>query len=188
MRSTLRIAALGLVLLALLVPLVTHASNGPCPDDPELSKTCISVAPPYYVVINRSVEYLYPERPGTGCQPIILNHPDCRDCMSAECTAIDVEDEVCQYLPRPPVGESHVVYEMCCACEVIPEGEWLVRVRDLQSDGTCPLRDPGEWAEGLPPGTGIDLPAPFIIGGLAAIGAGLLAAGVLVRRRTPRIA
>jgi hypothetical protein len=40
------------------------------------------------------------------------------------------------------------------------------------------------WYDGLPPGTGIDLPAPVIIGGLALMGGGLLAAGVLVRRRT----
>jgi hypothetical protein len=40
------------------------------------------------------------------------------------------------------------------------------------------------WQDGLPPGTGIDLPAPVIVGGLAVIGAGLLAAGILVRRRT----
>jgi hypothetical protein len=40
----------------------------------------------------------------------------------------------------------------------------------------------------LPPGTGIDLPAPVILGGLVAIGAVLLAAGLLVRRRTLRVA
>lgn len=186
MRSTLRIAALLLVLLALLVPLVSNASDGPCPDDPVLSQDCVNVAPPYYVVINRSVEYLYPERPGTGCQPIILQHPECTDCVSAECAAIDVETEVCQYLPPPAAGTTEIVYEMCCECAANPEGTWLVRVRDLQDNGTCPLRDPAEWVEGLPPGTGIDLPTPVIVGSLAVLGVGLIAAGVLVRRRTPR--
>ncbi len=186
MRSTVRVATLVLVLLALLVPLGTYASGGPCPDDPELSRTCVNQAPPYYVVINRSVEYLYPERPGTGCQPIILKHPECRDCYSPECTAIDVEAEVCQFLPLPPPGPAPIVYEMCCACAINPQGEWLVRVRELQPDGSCPLRGNGEWVEGLPPGTGIDLPAPIIVGGLAVAGAGLLAAGILVRRRAVR--
>ena len=186
MRSVVRIAALVLVLLVLLVPLVIQASNGPCPDDPVLSQDCVGTAPPYYVVINRSVEYLYPQRPGTGCQPIILQNPDCKDCMSSECTSIDVEAKVCSTLPPPPAGETAIVYEMCCACAINPDGDWLVRVRDLQPDGTCPLREPGEWIEGLPPGTGVDLPAPVIIGVLAVLGAGLLAAGVVVRRRTLR--
>lgn len=190
MRSTLRITALMLVLVALLVPLVAHASNGgPCPDDLELSKTCNQEAPPYYAVINRSVEHLYPERPGTGCQPIILNHPDCKDCISDECTpighALDFEVEVCSTLPPPPAGEEYIVYEMCCACAVNPEGDWMFRIRLLQPDGTCPIDpDNPDWIQDLPPGTGIDLPAPVIVGGLAIIGVGLLAVGVLVRRRT----
>jgi len=183
MRSMLRITALILVLIALMVPLVTYASNGgPCPDDPELSLTCAQTAPPYYVVVNRSVEYLYPERPGTGCQPIILNNPDCEDCMSAECTSIDVEAEVCKTLPRPATGQTADVYEMCCACEINPSGDWVYRTRTLDENGDCPVTV--DWQDGLPPDTGIDLPVPFIVGGLALIGAGLLAAGLLVRRRT----
>jgi hypothetical protein len=74
---------------------------------------------------------------------------------------------------------------MCCACEVDPEGEWLFRIRLLDDAGDCPIDpDNPDWIEGLPPGTGIDLPAPLIVGGLAVLGAGLLAAGVVVRRRT----
>jgi hypothetical protein len=189
MRSTLRIAALLLVLLALLLPLATYASNGPCPDDPVASANCVKDAPPYYVVINRTAEYLYPDRPGSGCQPIILKHPDCLDCYSAACAAIDVQAEVCQYLPPPAAGQTEVVYEMCCACAANPNGDWLFRVRELRPDGTCPVVQPDQgWLEGLPPGTGIDLPAPVIIGGLVVIGAGLLAAAVLVRRRTLRLA
>lgn len=187
MRSTLRIAALALVLLVLVVPLAAHASNGPCPDDPQLSRTCVNQAPPYYVVINRSVEYLYPTRPGTGCQPIILKNPNCRDCTSAECAAIDVEGKVCRTLPPPPAGETYVVYEMCCECAANPNGAWLVRVRDLQPDGSCPLRSK-DWVEGLPLGTGIDLPVPIIVGGLTVAGLGLLGAGLLVRRRAVRTA
>jgi len=187
MRFTLRITALILVLSALLVPLAAYASDGPCPDDPVLSQDCNQEAPPYYVVINRSVEHLYPERPGTGCQPIILKHPDCQDCTSPECGAVDVETEVCQYLPPAPAGQTQVVYEMCCACAADPDGVWLFRLRLLDENGNCPLDpDNAEWVEGLPPGTGINLPAPVIVGGLAVIGAGLLAAGILVRRRALR--
>jgi hypothetical protein len=188
MRSSLRVVALLLVLLALLVPLAAQASSGPCPDDPVLSANCLTMAPPYYVVINRSVEYLYPERSGTGCQPIILNNPGCTDCTGAACTSIDVEAKVCQYLPRPPFGETHVVYEMCCNCATDPGGDWLVRVRDLQPNGSCPVREGSRWVPGLPPGTGIDLPTPIIVGGLAVIGLGLLSAGVVVRRRVLRSA
>jgi hypothetical protein len=44
------------------------------------------------------------------------------------------------------------------------------------------------WEEGLPPDTGIDLPAPIIVGGLALLGAALLAVGTVMRRRAPRLA
>ena len=96
MRSTLRFLALILVLSALLLPLATYASNGPCPDDPTGSATCNTVAPPWYVVVNRTVADL--NRPGTGCQPIILSHPECTDCLDITCN-IDVQTEVCQWLP-----------------------------------------------------------------------------------------
>lgn len=185
MRSTLRIAAFLLVLVALLIPMAVSAQE-PCPDDPVLAADCNQTAPPYYVVINRSVEYLYPDRPGTGCQPIILNNPDCTDCMTGDCATIDVEATVCSTLPAPPVGEEHIVYEMCCNCATDPGGSWLVRVRDLQPNGSCPVREGSQWVPGLPPGTGIDLPTPVIVGGLATLGVGLLAAGLLVRRRALR--
>jgi hypothetical protein len=183
MRAILRLAVLVLVLLVLLVPLISYASDGPCPDDPVASKNCNSVAPPYYIVVNRSEEHLL-DRPGTGCQPFILKHPDCTDCFIAgdsPCIGIDVDVEVCQAVMAPrglPAGD---VYEMCCACATDPGGEWLYRIRHFDGS-SCPTQDWG-FQEGLPPGTGIDLPAPLIIGGLAVIGAGLLAAGVLVRRR-----
>ncbi len=183
MRSILRIAALVSVLLALVIPLAGYASNGPCPDDPVASQNCYNTAPPYFVVTNRAEEHLA-DRPGTGCQPFILMHPDCKDCTNPAdlaCAAIDVDVEVCQAEMAPrgmPAGD---VYELCCDCAANPAGTWVYRIRSF--DGTeCP--DPSEWIEGLPPGTGIDLPAPVIIGGLALIGAGLLAVGILVRRRT----
>ena len=89
--------------------------------------------------------------------------------------------------------EPVVLYEMCCDCEPDPDGDWMYTERELYEDGTCPIaldenEQPLECLEGLPPGTGIDLPAPVIIGGLAIIGAGLLGAGLLVRRRTVRVA
>jgi len=190
MRSVLRLVALIMVLLVLLIPLGVFADgSGPCPDDLEKAANCDGTPPPYYVVINRSVEYL--DRPGTGCQPIILKHPECTDCASAECTAIDVEAEVCQPLlaGMVPEGTTEVLYEMCCACASDPDGEWLFRIRLLDHDGNCPIDlDNSKWITDLPPGTGIDLPAPVIVGGLAIIGLGFLAAGMGLRRRSVKVA
>jgi hypothetical protein len=173
-------------ILVLLVPLVAYASGGPCPDDVELSKSCDNDPPPFYVVINRSVEAL--DRPGTGCQPIILQHPDCKDCTGSDCAAIDVEAEVCKPLLAgkvPPAESPWVLYEMCCACAADPAGTWLFHVRLLDPDGNCPISsDNPDWIEGLPPSTGVNLPAPVIVGGLAATGLALLAVGVALRRRT----
>jgi hypothetical protein len=188
MRPTLRIAALLLVLLALLVPLVTYASDGPCPDDPVLSKDCVSTAPPFYVVTNRSFEDL--DRPGTGCQPIILNNPDLECC---EESPPELEDVVCPMLADEVMwvdpDQTEIVYEMCCDCSTDPDGEWRFRIRLLSEDGTCPIDPDNEGCyDGLPPGTGIDLPAPVIVGGLAVVGLGLLTTGALVRRRSARTA
>jgi hypothetical protein len=191
MRSTLRILALAVILLLVLVPLAAQA-DGPCPDDPELSKDCYDEAPPFYVVANRDFEDL--DRLGTGCQPIILNHPDCEDCCTDRefCGAAyaDLEENVCPMLADRVDWTEHQepveVYQMCCDCGTDPDGDWVYFVRELYEDGTCPVVE--SCVDGLPPGTGIDLPAPVIIGGLAAIGAVLLAAGMLVRRRTLRVA
>jgi hypothetical protein len=172
----------------LVIPLATYASNGPCPDDPVASQNCYQTAPPYFVVTNRAEEHIS-DRPGTGCQPFILNHPDCKDCADgdAACTAIDVDVELCQAYMAPqglPAGD---VIEMCCDCATDPGGYWVYRVREFDGS-TCPLPAGWAWTEGLPPGTGIDLPAPVIVGGLAILGAGLLAVGILMRRRTLRTA
>lgn len=188
MRTTLRLTALFLVLIALLVPLVAYGSDGPCPDDPELSKECNPTAPPFYVVTNRSFEDL--TRAGTGCQPIILNNPELECC---EESPPELEAEVCPLLADKVTwvseGQTEIVYEMCCDCSTNPDGEWRFRIRLLRQDGTCRIDPDNEGCfEGLPPGTGIDLPTPVIVGGLAVIGAGLLAAGVLVRRRTLKTA
>jgi hypothetical protein len=187
MRQILRITALALVLLALLVPLAAYASDGPCPDDPEKSKNCNPKTPPYYVVTNRNEVHLT-DRPGTGCQPFILKHPECTACTNAAdpaCSAINVDVEVCQAVMAPKGMPAGDVYELCCNCATNPNGDWVYRIRKYDGK-TCP--SPGPWNSGLPPGTGIDLPAPVIIGGLAVLGAGFLAAGVLVRRRTLRTA
>jgi hypothetical protein len=191
MRFTWRLTALILLLVVLVVPLTAYASDGKCPDDPELSKDCDPEAPPYYVVINRSVELL-DERPGTGCQPWILNHPEITDCMTGAPT-IDIESEVCTPMLSERVavdGFDPILYEMCCDCATA-EGTWMFRVREWRDDGTCPLTEPFEdegWVEGLPPGTGIDLPAPVIVGGLALLGAALVATGLVVRRRSLKVA
>jgi hypothetical protein len=180
MRSTLRILALAVILLLVLVPLAAQA-DGPCPDDPELSKDCYPEAPPFYVVINRDFEAL--DRPGTGCQPIILDHPECEECDLMECTAIDIEGKVCA---RLEADQGDTLYAMCCDCATDPNGQWTYVEWELDGLGGCEVV--GELTEGLPPGTGIDLPAPVIIGGLAALGAVLLAAGMLLRRRTLTVA
>jgi hypothetical protein len=162
-----------------------------CPDDPELSKDCYPTAPPFYVVMNRQFEDL--TRAGTGCQPIILNHPDCEDCCNLQDPACQAAEDDLQTRACPVLASrvdwsnstgTEIVYQMCCGSSAACEGKWFYRIRLLQEDGTCPI-DPDNSGcyDCLPPGTGIDLPAPFIIGGLAAIGAALLAAGVVVRRR-----
>jgi hypothetical protein len=198
MRSLLRIPAVLLVLLALTIPLAGYASDGKCPDDLEAFKNCDSEAPPYYVVLNRSEEHLL-DRPGTGCLPWILNHPECEDCVGKECEYLppmsagspNIEMEVCEpmlSMRKTDNGADPILYELCCDCTT-PGGTWKYRLREWYADGTCPVVQPLEgWYDGLPPGTGIDLPTPVIVGGLAVIGAGLLAAGILVRRRTLRTA
>jgi hypothetical protein len=179
MRPTLRIAALIFVLLALLVPLLTYAQV-PCPDDPVGSANCNNVAPPWYVVINREVAQL--DRPGTGCQPIILSHPECTTCTGADCN-IDIQTEVCQNLPA---ANGDILYALCCNCASDPNGTWMFRIYTLDGAGGCTMTQ--DWTEGLPPGTGIDLPAPVIIGGLAVLGLALVGVGMVVRRRTLRTA
>jgi hypothetical protein len=206
MRSLIRIVLLAAILVVLLVPLAAQAS-GPCPDDPVLSKECVPDAPPFFVVINRSFEDL--NRTGSGCQPIILNFPECTECCPENGLATQsnslVVDGPCEqarnYLETtvcPMLAERvnwlewsnyTYVYEMCCDCSTSAAGTWMYRVRTLFEDGSCPIDDEQpECYEGLPPGTGIDLPAPLIIGGLAVLGAGLLVAGLMVRRRTLRVA
>ena len=195
MRTRFGIVALALVLLVLLVPMAAYANGGPCPDDPVASKNCAQKAPPYYVVINRSFERLGPEN-GTGCTPWILENPDCTDCDTDDqgaCfnAAVEVEQTICGVeMPQAGAQDGDILIEMCCNCAGDPDGEWQWRERTLQLRDTdvweCP--DPGPWQEGLPPGTGIDLPAPIIVGGLAIIGAALLGAGVLLRRRNASVA
>jgi hypothetical protein len=181
MRSILRVSALILVLLALMMPLVAYAQV-PCPDDPTVD--CYPEAPPYFVVTNREEVHLA-DRPGTGCQPFILDHSDCVDCTNGSdpaCSAIDINAEVCEAVMAPRGLEAGEVYEMCCNCVSDPTGDWVYRVWDFDGS-TCTLASEG-WQRGLPLGTGIDLPAPLIIGGAVVLGAGLLAAGLLVRRRS----
>ena len=184
MRTIVRFTAVVVLLVVLLVPLMGYADDGPCPDDPVATENCATEAPPYFVVVNRSVEHLWPERPGTGCQPIILNHPECTDCSTAECDAIDIQAEVCVDLPA---AAGDTLYVMCCNCpSTDPEGAWKYRTYELDGAGACQMVE--DWTDGLPPGTGIDLPAPVIVAGLAALGTGLLAAGMVLRRRTVRMA
>ena len=144
---------------------------------------CYPEAPPSYIVTNRAEAHLT-DRPGTGCQPFIMANPTCIDCTSTSdgiCSVIDVDTDVCQAVMAAQSMPAGDVYEMCCNCITDPAGNWVYRIRYF--DGlTC--SDPGEWMDGLPPGTGIDLPVPLIIGGAVLLGGCLLAAGLLVRRRS----
>jgi len=181
-----------LALLLLLVPVAVQA-NGPCPDDPVLSRDCLAEGPPFFVVVNRDFEDL--DRAGTGCQPIILYHPECTECCSEQedCLAAvdDLELNVCPLLAEKvewtAADQTEIVYEICCDCATDAAGAWQYRERVLYEDGTCPLAGENlECTPGLPPGTGIDLPAPLVVAGLALLGAALIAAGLLLYRRAPR--
>jgi len=158
-------------------PCVGISLTGPCPDDLEKSKECLQETPPYYVVINRKVECT--NRTGTGCAPFILKH-DCTDCATCN---VDVEKELCkdELRGKVPAGQTAVLYEMCCG----GTAGWRFRIRILDNAGNCPI-DPNnkDWVAGLPPGTGINLPAPVIVGGLAFLGVAFLGVGIVVRRRT----
>jgi len=186
-----RIAALMLVFLLLLAPVAAQA-NGPCPDDPELSADCLAEGPPFFVVVNRDFEDL--DRAGTGCQPIILNHPDLEDCCAEdgdayEAVVDDLVEVVCPLLADKVDWDEQTepvdVFAMCCDCATDAEGVWKYRTLALYEDGSCELSDE-ECNDGLPPGTGIDLPAPLIVAGLALLGAVLVGGGALLRRRAPR--
>ena len=193
MRSAMRISVMTLGLLLMLI--LTVQASGPCPDDPEMFKDCDPDAPPFYVVMNRSFESL--DRAGTGCQPIILEHPECADCCGDDeaCTLAeaDLEENVCPLLASKmdwaDDGQTEIVYQMCCDCVEGQEGSWKYRVRLLYPDGSCPIDpdNPGCY-QGTPPGTGIDQPAPIIIGSLSLIGMALLLAGLVVRRRSQQFA
>jgi len=171
----------------------TCCSGGNCPDNPELAKNCASVAPPFYVVTNRTFEDL--SLPGTGCQPIILNHPDCKDCCigmdsNAACNDVELDmvNRVCPLLAKrvdwSQSSGSETVYQMCCGETPQCAGnKWSYRMRVLLPDGTCPIRDETCYSC-LPPGTGIDLPAPIIVGGLGILGLALVGVGIVIRRRT----
>jgi hypothetical protein len=50
------------------------------------------------------------------------------------------------------------------------------------SAADCRVTSTTDYA-GYPPSTGVDLPTPMIVGGVAVLGAGLVAAGILLRRK-----
>lgn len=189
MRITLKTLVLLPMLLVLLAPLAVYADE-PCPDDPELSAACESEAPPFYVVLNRSFEDL--DRPGTGCQPIILENPDCKDCCGEDEACLDAQDyvqeTVCPMLAEKvewiSEAQTETVYVMCCDCPGDSEATWRYRVHVLLEDGSCPIDNLNpDCYEGLPPDTGINLPTYVIVGSLALIGVALLAVGVVVHWR-----
>jgi len=63
----------------------------------------------------------------------------------------------------------------------------MYRIWTLDGTGGCTVSTEG-WITGLPPGTGIDLPAPVIIGGLVVLGLALISVGMVMRRRRVRLA
>ena len=196
MRTTLRLTMLVFILLALLAPLTSYASGGPCPDDLEAAKDCAKEAPPFYVVINRTFERLGAQY-GTGCQPWILENPDCDDCddlgnPACAQAAIDVEQIICgDQMPLAGAEDGDILFEMCCNCGHDPKGDWMYRTRELswnEAIGAWECPEYSDWEMGLPPETGIDLPAPLVVGGLAVAGVALVGTGFAVRRRTAKLA
>jgi len=201
MRFTWRVTALIMLLVVLVVPLTAYASGGECPDDPCLSKNCNPCTPPYYVVINRDFEDL--DRTGSGCQPFILKHPDCKDCCmlndgaqwTDDCRAAvsDVQQRVCPLVADRTDwsmvdGDTVVLYVMCCDSCASTNGAWKFTIYNVSPDGSCQPDLENACIAGLPPRTGIDLPAPLVVGGLAFLGIALVGTGVVVRRRSLKLA
>ncbi len=194
MRFTWRIAALILLIVVLVVPLTAYAQGGKCPDDPVAAADCNPDTPPYYVVINRDFEAVV-NREGSGCQPFILNNPGCEECCTEEgwtedCTdAVEVDmastviPEIVDRTDWTAWPDGVVLYVMCCDCTT-PEGDWVFSIYTVYEDGTYEADPDNQCILGLPPRTGIDLPAPLIVGGLAVLGAALVATGMVVRRRS----
>lgn len=81
-----------------------------------------------------------------------------------------------------------VVVEVCTygyaiLYQVVPGGYYRHTVED-PNDGPCQVTST-VFYQGVPPDTGVSLPAPLLIGGALAIGAGLLLGGfVIYRKRT----
>jgi len=50
------------------------------------------------------------------------------------------------------------------------------------SDTDCRVTSTVDYV-GYPPSTGVDLPTPYIVGAVAVVGAGLLAVGLVIRRK-----
>lgn len=164
MRSFMKFLALPTAVLILLIPLASYANNGRCPLDPDVD--CAMEKPPYYVIVNRSVEYL-PEGAGAGCWPWALRHPEVTDCV-AQAGSIDFEAEVCLPMLHKRVavdGIDPIIYEMCCNCNTTG-GRWMYRIREWRADGTCPIivgPDGAAWGLGLPPSTRGGGPPPPIL-------------------------
>ena len=153
------------------------AAEDPCSQGPAPAKDCDPEPPPYYVVVNS--QQTCTNRNGSGCSPLVLGHPECTDCATCN---VDVQSDVCEPYLTGVVseGRTEVVYEMCQT-----GAGWRCRIRNFYSVGNCPIDDANpNWGTCKPEATGINLPAPVIVGGLSILGALFLAAGLVIRRRT----
>lgn len=121
---------------------------------PKSSGACDPDTPPFYVVINGSWEDL--TRTGSGCEPIVLKHPECTDCASC---AIDLEAEVCKPTLAGKVLTGQPVYEMCRSVISDPKRRvvWNYRIRVVFPDGTCPVDPNAIDFVGPHPGIGVGI-------------------------------
>lgn len=71
-----------------------------------------------------------------------------------------------------------VLFRILATSYIYYQIEWLV----VDGQSVCTITNSAEFP-GYPPDTGVELPAPVIIGGIAALGGALILAGMYIRRK-----
>jgi hypothetical protein len=141
MRSSLRIAFIVSVLVALLLPTVAYAAG------------------PFYTSTTGD-----PDGDGSATDP-------------RQATNATELTEACEYFGgQVAAGETATLYWVLIAGSSISYFEYT-----LGEDGVCTPE--GSLISGTPPGFGVTLTPPIIVGGLIALGILLLGAALLLRRQ-----